>query len=187
MIIKKKSLIVAVVSSFIICCVLVLTLLGYLVYLELKDKELRTTYEQLLKKVNAKFYSRHIEISGLTAAVEPSDSLKDKPIIKGILKNKGYRDVSDIIILVRFLDKDGAVIYEVVFHPQEPSLGASNLAYVALPYIAHPKTSIKPGDSFPFKKILTNCPKEIVSELSGKDRKVAWSGSLDADIISVSF
>jgi hypothetical protein len=188
MLIKKKSLVVAIISSFIISVVLILTLAGYLVYLELKDKELESTYQQLLQKVNAKLYSRHIEISGLTAAVENTGTLKGKPVVEGNLKNKGYREVADILMLVRFLDKDGAVLYEVVFHPQEPSLGASNMTQLALPYISsHPKTSIKQGDSFSFKKILANCPKEIASELKGRDHQGAWSGKLDAEIISVSF
>ena len=188
MIIKKKSLIVAIVSSFIICGVLVLTLVGYLAYLEFKDKELQSVYQQLLQKVNAKLYSRHIEISGLTIAMESSGTLKGKPIIEGILRNKGYREVTDILMLVRFLDKDGAVLYEVVFHPQEPSLGVSNLTQVTLPYISrYPKTSIKQGATFPFKKILTNCPKEISSELNRVAGKGSWSGSLETDIISISF
>lgn len=188
MILKKKSLIVAIISSFVICGSLILTLAGYLVYLELKDKELQSAYQQLLKNVNAKFYSRHIEISGLTAAIENTGTLKGKPVVEGVLKNKGYREVADILMLIRFLDKDGAVLYEVVFHPQEPSLGASNLTQIALPYISvHPKTSIKPGATFPFKKILTNCPKEIASELNREARQGEWSGKLDADIISISF
>jgi hypothetical protein len=188
MLLKKKSLVVAIISSFIICGSLVLTLAGYLVYLELKDKELQSTYQQLLQKVNAKFYSRHIEISGLTAATENTGTLKGKPVVEGVLTNKGYREVADILMLIRFMDKDGAVLYEVVFHPQEPSLGASSLTQVALPYISsHPKTSIKPGAAFPFKKILTNCPKEISSELNREVVRGAWPGKLEADIISISF
>jgi hypothetical protein len=192
MIIKKKSLIVAVVSSFIISCVLVLTLAGYIIYLEWKDKELRTAYEQLMKKVNAKLYSRHIEISGLSAGIESSGGLEGRPVASGALKNKGYRDIADIVMLIRFKDKDGAILYEVVFHPQEPPLGASALSKVALPYISEPrKTPIKAGATLPFKKILTNCPGGISSELrkkeGGRDGSGSWSGTLDAEILSVSF
>jgi hypothetical protein len=188
MILKKKSLIVAIISSFVICVSLILTLAGYLVYLEFRDKELQSTYQQLLKKVNTKFYSRHIEISGLTASMESTGTLKGKPVVEGILKNNGYREIADILILIRFLDKDGAVLYEVVFHPQEPSLGASNLTQVALPYIsAHAKTPIKQGATFPFKKILTNCPKEIASELNREALHSTGSVKLDAEIISITF
>lgn len=47
-IIKKKSLVVALVSSLTIAAVLILTLIGYIAYLELKDKELKASYEQML-------------------------------------------------------------------------------------------------------------------------------------------
>lgn len=188
MLIKKKSLVVAIISSFIICVVLILTLVGYVVYLEIRDKELQSAYIQLLQKVNVKLYSKHIEITGLKATVDNAGTLKGKPVVEGTLNNKGYRDVSDILMLVRFKDKDGAVLYEVVFHPQEPSLGASGLTQVALPYLsAPPKTYIKPGASFQFKKVMTNCPKEIVAELNKEEGKGKWPGTLDAEILSVSF
>lgn len=50
MLIKQKSLIVALLSSFIISLVLVLTLIGYLVYIELKGKEFKRSYQELLQK-----------------------------------------------------------------------------------------------------------------------------------------
>jgi hypothetical protein len=192
MLIKKKSLIVALVSGLIICGVLVLTLVGYLVYLELKDKELRNSYQQLLQKVNAKLYSRHIAISGLGAATESTGSLKGDPVIEGTLTNNGYREISDILLLVKFLDNDGAVLYEVVFHPQEPSLGHAGITQAALPHLqGAPKAAIKKGSTLAFKKILAHCPAGILSEIKrpggpakGRGR---WSGKLHAEILSVSF
>ena len=47
-ILKKKSFIVALVSSFILSAVLILTLIGYVAYLELKDRELKASYEHQL-------------------------------------------------------------------------------------------------------------------------------------------
>jgi hypothetical protein len=191
-IIKKKSLLVALLSSIIICGVLILTLVGYLFYLELKDNELKNVYQSLLSKVNSKLYSRHIEISDLDAAVDDDGALDGKPVIKGTIKNNGYRDIVDMLVLIRFLDKDGAVLYEVVFHPQEPSLGFSSMAQTALPYITTPpKTRVKTGDSFPFKNILAHCPKEIFSQLKNKKEPSGESpkrpGKLYAEILSVSF
>ncbi|MDD5136791.1 MAG: hypothetical protein PHX20_07125 [Candidatus Omnitrophica bacterium] len=46
--IKKKSLIVAFFSSVTLLAVLVLTLVGYVIYLEIKDNELKTSYEHHL-------------------------------------------------------------------------------------------------------------------------------------------
>lgn len=190
MIIKEKSLIVALVSGLIICGVLVLTLVGYLAYLELKDKELKSSYQQLLQKVNVKLYSRHVAITGLVATIESAGSLKGRPVLEGRITNNGFRDISDILIMIRFLDKDGAVLYEVVFHPQEPSLGSSSLTQVTLPYLSAPKSPIKTGSSLPFKKILTNCPGGIISELKKPGASVKgpgkWPGSLDVEILSIS-
>jgi hypothetical protein len=54
MIIKRKSLIVAIVSSFVIGLVLVLTLASYLMYVEFKADEARRSYGDLLQKMNTK-------------------------------------------------------------------------------------------------------------------------------------
>jgi hypothetical protein len=52
-IIKEKSLIVALVSSFVIMAVLVFTLIGYLAYIELKGEEFKNSYEKHLQKIRA--------------------------------------------------------------------------------------------------------------------------------------
>jgi hypothetical protein len=190
MIIKKKSLIVALVSSWVICGSLVLTLVGYVAYLEWKDSELRGSYEAMLQKINARIYSRYVEISDLSAAIESSGPLAGKAVLEGKLKNVGYREVDDLLLRVKFLDADGAMLYEVVFHPQEPSLGSSGLTQVALPYITPaPKTSIKRDSSVPFKKILSNCPKEIFSELRHSSGRApgGWPGRLETEILSLKF
>lgn len=54
MIIKKKSLIVAFVSSAIITIVMILTLVGYVAYLEIKDSEAKASYEHDLKEYRPK-------------------------------------------------------------------------------------------------------------------------------------
>ena len=53
MLIKRKSLIVALISSFVIALVLVLTLFGYLVYIELKGEGVRRSYHGALRKIKA--------------------------------------------------------------------------------------------------------------------------------------
>ena len=52
--IKRKSLVVAFVSSLILSAVLVLTLISYVAYLEIKERELKVSYERLLKETRAK-------------------------------------------------------------------------------------------------------------------------------------
>ena len=192
MIIKKKSLVVAFISSLIVASVMVLTLVGYLAYLQLKDEERKVSYQYLLAKVNAKVYSRYIEVSRLNAKMETSGPLKGNPVIEGVIRNAGYKNMADPLMKVKFLDKDGAVIYEVVFHPQEPSLGTGGLTQVTIPYLPNPsKAPIKPGDSLAFKKILANCPKEVASEMkdaSGFARaRPRWSGKFSFEFLSLDF
>ena len=191
MLIKKKSLVVALISSLVICLVLVVNLIGYLIYLELKNKDLDKAYHAMLQRVNAKVYARHIEVARLSAGFERTGPLSGNAILEGIVRNDGYRDISDLLIKVRFLDNDGAVLYETVFHPLEPSLASSNLSAVSIPYLAASRSIIKPESSILFKKILIDCPKEIVSELkkgSGTPQgKGRWAGRLDYEILSTNF
>jgi len=200
MLIKKKSLIVAIISSLVICLVLVMNLAGYLIYLEMKDDEREKAYRVNLREVNAKVYSKHIEIARLDAGFDRTGTLKGEAVLEGIVRNDGYRDIKDLLIRVKFLDGDGAVLYEVTFRPQEPSLGSYEVfTQASIPHLSgHSMSAIKPESSFPFKKILSNCPKEILSELkessgslqagrqaaSGKGR---WGGRFDYEILSVDF
>ena len=192
MLIKKKSLVVALISSFIICGVLVLTLVGNLFYLELKDKELTNTYTRLLHTVNARIYGRHIDVFQLIATIEKEGALKGKPVIEGAITNKGKKAITDIVMKARFLDEGGAVLYEVTFRPQEPPLGSSSLTQTTFPYLSSPaKAVIKPGETLAFKKILSHCPDEILAELkrqavSGKTGG-KWPGRLSAEMSSVAF
>jgi hypothetical protein len=191
-IIKPKSLIVALTSSFIIAMVLVLTIASYAIYVEIRARESKMAYQELLKKVNAKFYSKYIQTSALAARIETTGALKDKPVIEGEIKNAGYRAVTGIMLKVKFLDKDGAVIYEYVFNPQEPSLGTSTVTQVAINYILGPsKGGLRPGTSLAFKRILTNCPDEIINALRERSQHnqgtPRWDGKLDPEVLSLEF
>lgn len=191
-IIKRKSLVVACTSGVIISAVLILTLAGYSVYTELKGEEFKRSYQELFQKVNAKVYSKHIDVSRLDAKTEDSGALRGKPVVEGIIKNNGTRNIVNLAVKVNFLDKDGAIIYEIVFHPQEPSLGSAGLTQVAIPYLYNPaRMPIKPGDSLPFKKILNDCPQEILGELD-KNKGFGkipgkWSGKFSSEIVALEF
>jgi hypothetical protein len=58
MLIKKKSIVVVMVSGFVISSVLVLTLVGYAVYMELRDREAKLAYEHALERVKTKAHLR---------------------------------------------------------------------------------------------------------------------------------
>ncbi|MBN2453504.1 MAG: hypothetical protein JXB40_04505 [Candidatus Omnitrophica bacterium] len=185
MMIKKKSIAVAVISSLVISLVLIVNLAGYLIYLELKEAETEKAYQILLHKARAQVYSRHIDLARLGASFEQYGALSGKAVLEGIVRNYGYRDISGLLIKVRFLDPDGASLYEIVFNPMEPSLGSQ----VSLPHLTSSYISaIKPEGSLPFKKILTDCPKEILSEIrsnASAPKSRRWSGKFDYKILSI--
>lgn len=191
MIIKKKSLIVALVSSFVIALVLVLTLVGYLVYLEIRERNVQYAYQELLAKVNARVYARHLVVSGLAARIDNVGPLKGKPVVEGAIKNSGTRNVTDLALKVKFLDGNGATVYETAFAPHEPSLGAMALSQVNIPYLnSSPKAIMRPGGSLPFKHVLSNCPPEISSALQDKEnmrKDSRWNNALAYEIIAIDF
>lgn len=190
MIMKKKSFFVVLISSIVISMVLVVNLAGYLIYLEMKDHELDAEYRVLLHKINARIYARHIEVARLGASIERTGPLSGKPVLEGIIRNDGTKDITDLVLRVRLLDKDGAVMYQVVFHPQEPAFGSSYLVGESLPHSSASSVgAIRPENSLPFKIILSDCPKEIIAELKRESvspgRSGMWSGRIDYEIVSL--
>lgn len=193
MLIKQKSLVVALASSFIISLVLVLTLLAYLIYIGLKSEESKRSYQENAKKNNARFYSKYLETVNLDAEIAGTGALKGKPVIEGSIRNSGYRDITDLFVKVKFLDSDNAVIYEVAFHPQEPALGTAALTQVPIPYLNSPpsKVILKSGEFLSFKKILANSPREIIKALQENKalpKNTAKRGTaLALEILAVAF
>ncbi len=192
MLIKRKSLIVGLVSSVVIALVLIMTLIGYFIYLEFKSREFANVYQELLEKTKAKVYSRHLDIFGLDARIENTGALKGKPIIEGAITNKGSRDIVNLVLKLSFLDKDSASIYEITAHPQEPALGSTVFTRVSMPHLysyAHPIDALKPGQTLKFKKIITSCPTEIFVELREGEKPTKsfgrWSGKLTSEVISL--
>lgn len=192
MIIKRKSLIVGLVSSVVIALVLIVTLIGYFIYLEFKGREFDRVYQELLEKTKAKVYSRHLDIFGLDARIENTGALKGKPIIEGAITNKGSREIVNLVLKLNFLDRDSASIYEFTAHPQEPALGSTVFTHVPISRLhgyAYPIDSLKPGQTLKFKTIIASCPTEIFVELREGDKPTKsfgrWSGKLTSEVISL--
>jgi len=57
MLIKPKSLVVALVSSSLIALVLVVTLATYLLYIEMKGRESEASYRKLLAEIRSRAHS----------------------------------------------------------------------------------------------------------------------------------
>ena len=192
MLIKRKSLVVGLVSSIVVSLALIMTLVGYFLYLELKSKEFGRVYQDLLEGTKARVYARHLETFGLDARIENTGALKGKPIIEGAITNKGSREVINLVIKLNFLDRDSASIYELTANTQEPALGSTGLTHTSTsrPYgYMHPIDSLKPGETLKFKKIITGCPTEIFVELREGEKPTKsfgrWSGKLTSEVISL--
>ena len=102
MLLKKKSLIVTLVSVLVLSCVLVLTLIGYMAYVEIKNEESKISDRYSLGRLNAKIYGKYLEVSGLAAKTEDAGALKGKNIVCGTLKNHGDKDISELLIKIKF-------------------------------------------------------------------------------------
>jgi predicted membrane protein len=61
MLLKRKSFAVTLVSGFVLASVLILTLVGYIAYKELKNEESKRLYQYSLDRINAKVYVKHIK------------------------------------------------------------------------------------------------------------------------------
>jgi hypothetical protein len=185
MLIKRKSLIVGLISSIVIALVLIMTLIGYSIYLEFKSREFSRVYQELLEKAKAKVYSKHLDVFGLDARIENTGALKGKPIIEGAITNKGSRKIVNLVLKLTFLDRDSAPIYELTAEPQEPALGSSVFTHS----YARPVNSLKPGQTLKFKKVLSSCPTEIFVELREGEKPTKsfgrWSGKLASEVISL--
>lgn len=193
MIIKKKSIIVAAVSSIVISIVLAATVAAYLLYVEIETRNFLAGYDESMKKLSARAYAKQVEFFRLKAMIGRDGAFKLRPIVEGVVVNSGNRAIRDMLVKIKFRDKDGAVIYEVVFHPQEPALGMSILGQVPIPYLSEPqRISIDPGERLVFKRLLSGCPGEIASALKESSGQKAnesrgWAGTLEPEILSIEF
>lgn len=190
MILKKKSLIVALVSGFVLSCVLILTLIGYIAYIELKNEESKRSYQYSLGRLNARVYEKYLEVSALTAKTEDAGALRGKNIVGGVIKNRGDKDIYELRIKIKFIDRDGAVIYETILDPQEPALGSGFTPKAPISNMpTRANIPIRRGEVAPFKRIIFGCPGEIsssISSFSGFSKyRGRWSGKLGCELVSV--
>jgi hypothetical protein len=191
LLIKKKSLIVSLVSSLVIAIVLILTLISYILYLEMKSRESSIAYEVSMHKLNARIYGKFVDKRDVNVRMGKKGSMEGQPIIEGRIRNNGTRGITDILAKVKFKDRDGALMYEVTFHPQEPVFGSDILTRIPIPYISIPATvEIPAGKELVFKRMLPDCPAGIISTLrevesasTGDDRR--WPGILELEIVSL--
>lgn len=192
MTIKKKSLVLGMISSLVLCSVVTLTLFGYFFYLQLKEKEAKREYLELLHGVNAKAYAKHIEIVKLEARIEKAGVLRGEPLIEGVIKNNGPKNLNDIVLKLKFLNHDGASIYGTAIRPHESYLISSGRSQIPIPRLSSSsKIVLRAYGELAFKKILTPCPEAIISELKNgvifSKSSLTELGKINYEITSVTF
>lgn len=195
MLIKPKSLVVVALSSVVIAGVLVSTLIGYYMYVELKETENSKVCMDAIRKLQARIFAKDIEASGLSFGMDQAGPLAGRPVIKGVVRNRSARRVYNILLRVKFIDAGGTSVYEVVFHPLEPTFGIDQLGSITLSYLKGPqRNSIEPASSKTFKRIMPNFPKELLipAPAGKKDKKdrssgraYQWSGRLEWEVVNL--
>ena len=196
MFIKSKSLIVVTLSSVVISSVMIFTLIGYYMYIELKERENERVCLDSIKKIQAKIFSKYVEISQLSCEIETSGPLKGRPTITGVIRNLSARRLYNIVLKVKFLDSEKASIYEVVFQPLEPTFGIDQLGPMTMSYLAgSQKNFLEANASKIFKRLVPNCPRELFGSVpqsrKGKKKTLQkkigqWSSGLTSEVMSVS-
>jgi len=161
MIIKKKSILVIVVSSVLISLVLITTLIGFYLYLNWKADGNKSSYSNSLRQLNAELYGRHIEISSLRFKLDRDADPAAIPLIEGRISNKSNKKISYLKLKLSLSDKAGCVLYTDYFYPLTSRTYFGAIPKQAASYLA-------PSDSISFKHTLRGCPEKILSYLKTK-------------------
>lgn len=168
MIVKKKSILVIILSIMLISLVLITTLIGYYLYLNWKEENTKSLYLTSLYELNAKLYAKYISITSILIKIDEEEFFKDKPIMEGHIKNTSNKKIRSLKLKISLLDKDGRVLYMDLFYP----LRIDSHSYLA------------PNDAISFKHLLKNCPKDITSYLKMKTR---FAKEKKKDLINITY
>jgi len=191
MLIKKKSLLVIVVSSGVISLVLISALIGFLIHAEIRERRSHDEYKKILGRLQARLYADSVQIGDLSLRIATSGALTEKPIIEGTVRNNGQESISHIIVKVHLKDENGADIYEILFNALEPSLGTVDLARAAVAYFQDMHHSrLAKYSSKSFKHVLVDCPHEIYKVLRQRALRKdtpQWPGRITSEIVSIEF
>jgi len=191
-VIKRKSLVVILISSLVISAVLVLTIIGFSLYLGWKGKDLSKTHSLEIAGLNASLYGQHINVSGLSAKKGREGIYKDKFLIEGAIKNTGFRTVGSLMLQVDFLNASHEIIRSETFKPLASSLPPSKTSIAALSiFVSGKELPLAPGKSVVFKHILSSQKdKDVISPIKFKRYATnpnEWSGKFGHRITMVKF
>lgn len=169
MFIKRKHISVILFSTLVIMVVFVSTLLGYTLYIQWKKDSYALSYCNSIYKLTAELFERDVTLSNVRVKVEEKESFPDVPFIEGNIKNNSNKVVTSILIEAVFFKSDGTVVYRDWFSPLGERFASQNFGVPRLfTNIEETINVLMPGESIPFRHLLKNCPREVISQFFSK-------------------
>ncbi len=190
--IKLKSVLVIILSSILISSVILLTISGLSLYIGWKERESATLHKDKLALLNAELYGDYVSVRDIQARFEKKGMHKGKYLIKGSIKNNGYRTISSLELNVEFLNASRSVIHTEKINPLKSSNLPQRTTIAALSLFTSGKESpVLPGESMRFQHVLSvQKDKNLISPI--KDKRYAtnpgeWSGKFNSKITRIKF
>ncbi len=162
-IIKKKSIFVIFLSSFLITLVLIATLLGTYLHLGIKAEENEAFYYKSLGDSNAQLFSKQILMTSPVLKLGEEGHYEGKPIVEGMITNNSSKKIISFRLRLSILDKDNRVLYIESIYPLH---GHGILS----PLSDETSSFLSPGNSISYKTILRHCPRHVIKTLQQKTR-----------------
>jgi hypothetical protein len=165
--IKKKHILVIIFSSLIISVVFLSTLAGYMLYIQWKKDVFAVNYRNSIYKLTAELFSKDVVLSNVNVKISDQEPFVGKPVFMGNIKNNSNKSVTSILLEVYIQEPNGNVVYRGWYYP----LGERPYGNPSVFFGSHPTRNVLlPGEGISFKHPLLNCPKQLVAEISGKDK-----------------
>lgn len=161
--IKKKHIQVILFSSIIIASVFITTLVGYTLYIQWKKDAFTTTYRSSVYKLTAELFKNDIPWSKVKLDVRDASRGREIAVFEGAITNNTGKTLESLLIEISFVDPDGRVLYKDWVDPL-----TEHRFWRAVPTDSASITRVLlPGETLIFRHNLSNCPREIVKDISG--------------------
>jgi len=165
MFLKKKHILVIILSSAIITGVLVSTLAVYSLYMQWKEDSFALRYRNSIYKLTAEIFRDDVIISSLSVKIENDKIFGKSPVLEGTIKNSSNKTLTSILMEISYIRPDGTVAYKGWMHP----LGEKHFGDFTMPQAARQARHVLvPGETVHFRQVLRNCPRDIVRQISSK-------------------
>ncbi|NQT32946.1 MAG: hypothetical protein HQ594_04665 [Candidatus Omnitrophica bacterium] len=180
MFLKRKHILVIVLSSLIIAVVFVSTLVGYSLYVQWKKDSFAVKYRNSVYRLTADLFRKDIVLSNMKVAFAGDEAFSGTPLVEGSLKNNSSKTVTSVLVEVSLRKADGTVIYKDWFYPlgKKPFAGSS-----LFPGIKQLGNVLLPGEGISFRYQLRNCSREVIDQLLAKTNFAKKPSAGDIELV----